>query len=220
MIPKIIHRAIPDKTTTLMDHCWNSVLKFTPEWEHLTHFDHDKYSIIKDHLPLCSTGAFRADLIRLEALYIHGGIYLDSDVELFRPIDSILNNSVFTVREDSRVLGNSILGAEPGNKFIEEALKLSMHIVENNLFSKDEPWLINEELGSEGMGLAFGPYVISKLAKDYNDLTILETKTFFPYLYYEKHRFGEDFTQDNEVFGAHHWAGSWLPAMSVIEGEI
>jgi len=211
MIPKIIHRTIPSKTTPLMDDCWNSVLKFTPEWEHLTHFDDDEYSIIKDHLPLCSTGAFRADLIRLEALYIHGGIYLDSDVELFRPIDSLLNNSVFTIREDNSVLGNSILGAEPGNKFIEECLKLSMHILENNLFSKNKSWYLNDELASEGMGAAFGPYVITKLAKDYKDLTIFETKTFFPYHYDEKHRFGEDFSQDSGIFGAHHWAASWIP---------
>jgi mannosyltransferase OCH1-like enzyme len=214
MIPKIIHRTVPNKTTPLMDHCWNSVLKFTPEWKHQTHFDHDQYSIIKDYLPLCSNGAFRADLIRLEALYIYGGIYLDSDVELFRPINSLLNNSVFTVKEDDVVLGNSVLGAEPGNRFIKKALKLSIHILKNNLFLKDRPWIIDEELLNKGLGLAFGPYVITSLAKDYKDLTVLETKTFFPYSYNEKHRFGEDFSQDSGTFGAHHWAGSWLP-----EGE-
>jgi hypothetical protein len=211
MIPKIIHRTIPNQTTPLMDHCWNSVLKFTPQWEHLTHLDHDEYSIIKDYLPLCSTGAFKADLIRLEALYVHGGIYLDSDVELFRPIDSFLDNSVFTVRENDLVLGNSVLGATPGNKFIGEALKLSIYILENDLFSKDKSWFLDEELSGEGLGPTFGPYVITKLAKDYNDLTIFETKTFFPYSYTEKHRFGEDFSQDLATFGAHHWAGSWLP---------
>jgi hypothetical protein len=38
-------------------------------------------------------GAHRADIIRLEALMIHGGIYLDSDVLSLRSFDSLLNMS-------------------------------------------------------------------------------------------------------------------------------
>jgi FkbM family methyltransferase len=218
MIPKIIHRTIPNETTPLMDKCWNSVLKFTDGWKHLTHFDDDDYSIVKQYLPLCPNGAFRADLIRLEALYVHGGIYLDSDVEIFKPLDSFLSNKCFTIREDEAFLGNSVLGSEPGNKFIEEALNLSIHIVKNNLFSSDGSGLILQD-GSDGeyVGGVFGPHVITKLSKKIGGITIFEPKTFFPYGYAKEHRDGENFSHDPKVFGVHHWAGSWLPVMPGIE---
>ena len=47
--------------------------------------------------------AFAADYIRLYALHTNGGIYLDSDVEVFRPFDKLLGYEFFTGTEYSPI---------------------------------------------------------------------------------------------------------------------
>ena len=47
--------------------------------------------------------AFAADYIRLYALHTDGGIYLDSDVEVFRPFDKLLGYEFFTGTEYSPI---------------------------------------------------------------------------------------------------------------------
>lgn len=39
--------------------------------------------------------AFITDYVRLYALYNYGGVYLDSDVEVLKPIDEFLDNEAF-----------------------------------------------------------------------------------------------------------------------------
>lgn len=40
--------------------------------------------------------AAASDYVRLYALYNYGGIYLDSDIEVFKSLDTFLNNTFFT----------------------------------------------------------------------------------------------------------------------------
>lgn len=203
MIPKIIHRTIPNKTTDLMDKCWQSILKYTPDWEHFTHYDMDDHPIVGEYLHLCTTGAFRGDLIRLEALYLYGGVYLDSDVELIKPIEKFLNNKFFAVVEETGEIGNSVMGSVPKNKIVKDAIDFSIYVLQNNLINSSNNLITNQNK-------AFGPFVITEALKNNTDYTILDSKTFFPYSYTEKHLSNVDWSNDPEVFGIHRWAGSWI----------
>ena len=44
--------------------------------------------------------AFVTDYVRLYALYHYGGIYMDTDVEVLKPLDNFLNHKAFTGCED------------------------------------------------------------------------------------------------------------------------
>lgn len=44
--------------------------------------------------------AFVSDLARIKALVEHGGIYLDTDVEILKSFDEFLYNEAFMGRED------------------------------------------------------------------------------------------------------------------------
>ena len=67
--------------------------------------------------------AFVGDVIRLYALYNYGGIYLDTDTELLKPLDSLLQTRNFcSYEEGSESLQGALLGAEKGDKWIEEFL--------------------------------------------------------------------------------------------------
>jgi hypothetical protein len=72
--------------------------------------------------------AFVADYVRFYALKKYGGIYLDSDVEVYKSFDDLLSNSFFTgtdIKEFNGIQGPeaAIIGAEANHPFIDEFLK-------------------------------------------------------------------------------------------------
>ena len=75
--------------------------------------------------------AFVSDYVRLAVLYRYGGIYLDTDVELVRPLDELLEHKGFISMEHSApspygrtllVNTGSGVGAEPGCEMIGKML--------------------------------------------------------------------------------------------------
>ncbi len=67
--------------------------------------------------------AHRADVLRLEKLLEHGGIYLDCDVFVQRPFDDLLGHSAVLGEEvvadaAGRILCNAVILAEPGAPFL------------------------------------------------------------------------------------------------------
>lgn len=66
--------------------------------------------------------AFVSDYIRLYALYYEGGIYLDSDIEVFRSFDGLLDNRAFTGFESGGRIGAWILASEKGNPLFKDFL--------------------------------------------------------------------------------------------------
>ncbi len=64
---------------------------------------------------------YATDYARKDILYRHGGIYLDTDVELLAPIDDLLYNAAFIGIEDGGQLNSgSGLGAVAGHPFMKE----------------------------------------------------------------------------------------------------
>lgn len=103
-VPKIIHLMwfsgdeYPDDIKICLD-TWHKVL---PEYEIKVW---TKEMALECGLPyvkealLCRKWAFAADVIRLYALYKWGGIYMDSDVIVKKPLDDFLDNDVSLFQE-------------------------------------------------------------------------------------------------------------------------
>lgn len=66
--------------------------------------------------------AFVSDYFRLKALYEHGGIYLDTDVEVFKNFDDLLCNKFFVGYIWNCLIGTAVIGAEKNSEIIEEIL--------------------------------------------------------------------------------------------------
>ena len=66
--------------------------------------------------------AFTSDVIRLYALYTEGGIYMDTDVEVYKTLDEFLNEEAFTGFEDIHYPVTATMGAEKGNPVIKMML--------------------------------------------------------------------------------------------------
>lgn len=68
--------------------------------------------------------AFVSDYVRLYALWQMGGVYLDVDVEIVRPLDELLYNYAFLGFEENkfRSVGTCLIGSEIGAAWLEEQL--------------------------------------------------------------------------------------------------
>ena len=145
MIPKTIHYCwfSGDPYSDLVKRCLRSWQLVLPEyklrlWDGDS-FDFNSVPFVKEAME-AKKYAFAADYIRLYALYTEGGIYLDSDVEVFKSFDTFLNNTFFTGTEpyiiDNKIyydLECAIMGAEKNHPFLKETLDYynSIHYIPN-----------------------------------------------------------------------------------------
>lgn len=66
--------------------------------------------------------AFVSDVARLCALRDHGGIYLDTDVAVYRPFDPVLGENCVLGFEEGNFVATSFLAAPPGHPLVAELL--------------------------------------------------------------------------------------------------
>lgn len=78
--------------------------------------------------------AFVADYVRLYALFHQGGIYLDTDVEILKKFDNLLDCKMFLGTESKYSICTAVIGAEKGNAFFGDMLMY----YENNHFINDD----------------------------------------------------------------------------------
>ena len=137
MIPKKIHYTwfSGDPFPPLIENCIKSWHRYLGDYE-LVLWDMEKISQI-DNLFLREAienkkWAFAADFVRLYALYHEGGIYLDTDVEVFRNFDDLLHKKAFIGRENSyhivkrravRFLTSHCMGAQSHHPYIKHCLE-------------------------------------------------------------------------------------------------
>ncbi len=128
-IPKIIHycwfggNAKPE----IIEKCIESWKRFCPSWEIVewneNNYDVNTYRYVKEAYG-AKKWAFVSDVVRLDVVYKYGGVYLDTDVELFANIDSLLENDAFFVFETDRNINTGIgFGANKENIVVFEMLK-------------------------------------------------------------------------------------------------
>jgi hypothetical protein len=68
--------------------------------------------------------AFVSDYVRLWALEREGGVYLDTDVEVLRPLDNLLDDTAFIGLEESLALlpGTCVMGCEAHCKWVKDMI--------------------------------------------------------------------------------------------------
>lgn len=83
----------------------------------------------------CKKYGFVPDYARLDVLYHNGGIYLDTDIEVFQPFDDLLcDNSFFSADYEGSVNTGSGFGTVPFNPII----KSMMDVYEDKHFLKED----------------------------------------------------------------------------------
>lgn len=128
-IPKVIHYCWfgRGEKSELMKRCMESWKTYCPDWE-IIEWNEDNYDV--NFCPYTAKAyrenrmGFLPDAARLDIIYRHGGVYLDTDVELKRPIDELLEHEAwFGYGTDTEINLGSGFGAEKGHWLLEKLLQ-------------------------------------------------------------------------------------------------
>ena len=122
-IPKVIHYCWfgGNPLPPLAKKCIASWKKFCPDYEIICH-DESLFDVSQNRYAReaydAKKWAFVSDYARLKILYDHGGIYLDTDVELLKPLDDLLEEG-FLGFDDNGVIATGLgFACEAGNPLI------------------------------------------------------------------------------------------------------
>lgn len=224
MIPKIIHYCWfgQGELPAIAKKCMKSWQEQMPGVK-IVRWDETNYDVTKNRYMREAYAkkkyAFVSDYARLDIIYQNGGIYLDVDVELIRPLDPILeNNHCFlgfqTALPSGEFLVNTGLGfgAEPGNKLIRQILK----DYEDLVFIKED--------GS--LDLVSCPMRNSSVLKDIglttnNKLQMVVDARIYPCDYFcPMNEQNGKIQLTNNTVSIHHFSASWLPLSRKIKRQI
>lgn len=205
MIPRRFIRSVPEVTSPEVEGWWDSFQDIHPAadgWEFETWRDpipEREFPITSGLWGRCSSGAQKAGLIRLEALWTWGGIWVDSDVEPYRSFTSLLALPAFAAWEDRKCVPDAVMGAEAGHAAIGECLSRAMRSVE----------------AGEGAWQS-GPGVTTAVLPGWEDVLLLPPGAFYTVHYTEKEKLPRAQQLAGPwAFGQHWWHGSWLPPKPV-----
>lgn len=131
MIPKKIHYCWfgRGEMPELAQRCIASWHKYMPDWEYKLwneeNFDVNSIPYTKEAYA-AGKFAFVSDYVRLWALEREGGVYLDTDVEVFRSLEPLHFRLAFTGFEGSKhkPIGTCVMASEPHGLWIKEMLSV------------------------------------------------------------------------------------------------
>lgn len=205
MIEKKIHYVwFGNKKPEKVLNCINSWKKILPEYEIIEwnekSFDVEREIKKNKFFRECykrKLWAFVSDYIRVKILYEHGGIYLDTDIEIIKDITPLLNNDteLFLGYENSSVMSFGIVGVVPKHKvfkkfleFYQEEIWHSPIYIVTGILTK----ILSEEYGN------------GNLTK--NKIKVYPREYFYPFNHDEK--FTKECITEN-TYAIHWWGKSW-----------
>ena len=211
MIPKKIHYIWfgGNPLPPLVEKCIQSWKKFCPDYEIIrwdeSNLNVDKYKFARDAYD-AKKFAFASDVFRFDILANEGGIYMDVDVELLKPLDDFLQYDFFTGFEDDEFLcPGLIMGAVKNCKVLEDMIEIykqetfnveklkTICVITTNYFTNEF-----SDFKSDGTTQHFSNK-ISVFSKDY----------FCP----KNYKTGRIKITDNS-YSIHHYLASWVKPKS------
>ena len=209
MIPKVIHycwfggKPLPME----VERCIRSWKKFCPDYE-IRQWNESNYDVRKH--PFMEAAfeagcwAFVSDYARLDIIYNYGGIYLDTDVELLKDLQPLLELEChFGMQQDRNLIATGLgFGAVKGNG----AVKKMLEYYDDLTFSAEQKvQLACPQLNSAA--LAASGFVRE------DRLQVVEGAHIFPCTYFDplspgrtRNLIGKD------TVTIHHYSASWQPA--------
>lgn len=207
MIPKKIHycwfggNPLPD----LALKCIASWKKYCPDYE-IIEWNETNYDITKNNYMYQAyenkRWGFVPDYARLDIIYNHGGIYLDTDVELVKPIDKLLEFDAFAgVEQNSEYvalgLGFGAVQEHPTIKALRDYYDDLQFVVGGELNLTPAPKINNIVFQSIGYHFL-------------NQITVTNGITIFPSEYFCPINYDtNEINITEQTYSIHHYSASW-----------
>lgn len=214
MIPKKIHycwfgeNEKPEKAKK----CIESWRKYCPDYE-IIEWNEANFDVNQNgYTRMCieeKKYAFLSDYARLVIIEEHGGVYFDTDVEVLRSIDDLLNHEAFFGFENDEYINTGVgFGAVAHHKSVETLKKAYDSYLSGTKGTVTCPTLNTEALASAGL---------VKNGKHQNVLgaEIYPVEYFNPY---------DDTTgrmrKTKNTYSVHWYAKSWLDRKAIMRSKI
>ena len=217
MIPKKIH------------YCWfgktkrpESFYAFLETWkEKLPDYEIKEWNESNFDIKICryveeayenKKYAFVADYARIYALYTEGGVYFDTDVEVVKSFNQLLDDDFFIGYESAQLLGTSVIGSIPHFWFLDRVIQY----YNSHSFITDKKvrgYTPNTEIISQLITEA-GLSLDGKNKKE-KGIAIYEYDYFSPY-----NSLTSKFVESNNTYSIHRFTNSWFPNYYLVEKRI
>lgn len=216
MIPKIIHYCWygHGEKSTAIQMCIESWRKLCPdykikEWNEENSPMHIRW--IRDTYKYRKY-AFVADYMRFYALYQDGGIYMDTDMLVVKPIDILLKDNMFIGMEDQYNANMAIMGMTKGNPFCREV----MEYYDQLTFDLVKPPIITRFLTPKLFQYGF----IEEDTTQYlsNGLVVYQSRYFYPIHYTQEFKLNDVYSyQEPNTLCIHLWNKSWTDEFQLFD---
>ena len=207
MIPRTIHYCWfgHGEMPQLAKDCIASWHKFMPDWEYKL-WSEENFDV--NSTPYTAEAyeakryAFVTDYVRLYAMKTDGGVYMDTDVEILKPLDDLLHLKAFTGYEGSKhkppVTG--LMASEAGGEWVTEQLNAynGLHFLrkDGTLDITTNTQRITAIMKADG-------FVCDGQKRQYKDLTVFPSEYFCP------HQTTGEYLLTENTYCNHHFMGSW-----------
>ena len=207
MIPKIIHYCWfgRGQMSSLALKCIESWKKYLPDYE-LRLWNEDTFDITS--VPYVKEAyearkfAFVTDYVRLYALYNEGGIYMDTDVEVLKPLEKFLTLPAFSGFESDKEIPTGIMASEKHGKWAAEMLLYYNH--DRHFLKEDGSFDMTTNVHIIGGMMHKNGFVMQNGYQIYKDCIHIFPKDYFC----PKGRTGIVTLTENS-YCIHHFNGSW-----------
>lgn len=212
-IPKIIHycwfggKPLPESAIK----CIESWKKHCPDYQIIEWNEHNfnidtSCDYVKEAYKM-KKWAFVSDYVRFEVIYNNGGLYFDTDVEIIKPIDDLIEKGPFFGRELNNgkydIATGLGMGAEKGNSFYKK-------VIEDY---KNDHFIIGKDSMNQNTVVDRVTKLFSEKEYDYNHNSkqLISNITIYPTDYFCPMNFmtGEVNITEN-TYSIHWYDMSWL----------
>ena len=202
----------------LAKKCIKSWKKYLPDYEIIKwseeNVDLEECPFIKEAYEK-KKWAFVADYARTKAMYEYGGIYFDTDMEVTRNIDFLLEKESFIGVEDSNMIACGVWGELHPKSYLStkmlEFYKSLTSFDESNMYLISIPRIITNILNP----LGFDNTKTGTIQILDKNIYVYPREYFYPYSY----------NRDNNIFTEntcmiHYYDASWVPKWEQRENKI
>lgn len=207
MIPKIIHYCWfgNAKMPALEKKCLKSWKKYChgfeiKRWDE-SNFDIESCEFTREAYK-AKKWAFVADYVRLTVLKEYGGFYLDTDIELLKPIDDLIRFKAFSGFEDDKLVAAGFMGSEKENELFCQFLNYYQSVpFKNNdgsINMTSIPAVLTKICSSNG-------FTINNSFQEVNGFALFPSDFFYP----KNYETGLTNITKNS-YSIHHYSASWF----------